>query len=298
MSRLGGRLTHVRIGESLFSLPDEQWEIWVRSGRIPPEAWIRSPVWTRGVWRQADSLEVYHLFLPSLKRVSQRRAPGLSDTIFARRGLSTTEILLLANLAVSALLLLIWTDRYSIRLWELSRSLKGIVGTGEGFPAVLIPMFLHASPQHLFRNMIALVASGSMTEYFYGRWKMLVVYLLSGFGGAAFSMFLRPKPLLSVGASGAIFGLYGLGLAFLLRHLRRFGRRQRWKTMRIYLPIMVLVLVPSIFGADLLAHVGGFVTGFAIGLFLPPGPRIVYLTDAETPEEEEDISRDEPIPID
>jgi len=148
-------------------------------------------------------------------------------------------------------------------------------------------MFLHANPGHLLFNMLALLASGSVTEYFYGRWKVLFSYLICGFLGATFSLLLRPKPVLSVGASGAIFGLYGLALVFLLRHMRRFSRRQRWKTVRIYIPIMALAVVPSIFGGDFYTHLGGFVAGCAIGAFLQPGPRIVYLTengDAEEPE--------------
>jgi rhomboid protease GluP len=148
-------------------------------------------------------------------------------------------------------------------------------------------MFLHASPGHLLFNMLALLASGSVTEYFYGRWRVLICYLICGFLGAALSLALRPKPVLSVGASGAIFGLYGLALLFLLRHMRRFNRRQRWKTLRIYIPIMVLAIVPSIFGGDFYTHLGGFVAGCGIGAFLPPGPRIIYLTETTETEEPE-----------
>jgi membrane associated rhomboid family serine protease len=278
-------LTYIRIGESVFLLPDDHWEEWVRSGRIPADAWIRSPVWTKGVWRLADSLEVYHLFLPTVAPEARPRAPGLTDTVFSRRGLSTTELLIVLNLLVSGALLLLWKEQYQLHLWQYSRSLREVAGPGPGFFVVLIPMFLHASPGHLMFNMLSLVASGSLTEYFYGRWKVLGSYLVCGFVGAAFSLVLRTKPVLSVGASGAIFGLYGLALLFLLRHMRRFSRRQRWKTVRIYIPIMVLAVIPSIFGGDFYAHLGGFLAGCAIGVFLPPGPRIIYVTGNDETEE-------------
>ena len=280
-------MTRIRIGESVFLIPDEQWEDWVRRGRIPPEAWIFSPYWTRGTWRLAESLEVYHLFLPARSLRSDRPAPGLTQTIFAKRGLSMTEALTLINLLVTAVLFLVWRNDYDPQLWWLSRLLRNFVGDGRGFPAVLIPMFLHATPSHLFFNMIALLASGSVIEYFYGRWKMLASYIMAGYGGAALSLALREKTVLSVGASGAIFGLYGLALLFLLRHYRRFGARQRWKTVRIYLPILVLAVIPAIFGGDFYTHLGGFLSGCAIGVFLPPGPRIAYLTpggEMDTPD--------------
>jgi len=281
-------VTHIRIGESVFTLHDQQFEQYVRSGRIPADAWIRSPLWTRGVWRLAESLEVYHLFLPSKPRASTPAAPGLTDTIFTQRGLSTTEALVILNLLVSGTLLFFWRDAYETRLWRFSHMLRDFVGPGTGFIAVVIPMFLHANASHLFFNTVALIASGSMTEYFYGRWKMLISYLVAGYGGAAFSLALRSKTVLSVGASGAIFGLYGLALVFLLRHFRSFNRKQRWKTVRIYIPLMVLAVVPSIFGGDFFTHLGGFLVGCVIGAFLPPGPRLVYLLDHGEPEEKEE----------
>ena len=69
--------------------------------------------------------------------------------------------------------------------------------------------------------------------------------------------------------------------------MRRFSRRQRWKTVHIYIPIMVLAVILSIFGGDFYAHLGGFAAGCAIGAFLPPGPRIVYLTGGEDEEKPE-----------
>jgi ADP-ribose pyrophosphatase YjhB (NUDIX family) len=65
-------------------------------------------------------------------------------------------------------------------------------------------------------------------------------------------------------------GLYGVTLAFLIRYRGRFSARQRWKTTRVYFPLLVLALLPSLFRADLLSHVGGFVGGLLLGLFVPP----------------------------
>ena len=274
-------MTHIKIGDSLFLVPDEQWEEWVRRGLIPPSAWVRSPVWTDGIWRLADTLEVYHLFIPSRAEVPRRPAPGLGDTIFPRRGLSMTEGLILLNLTVTCALFLIWRELYDMRLVWFLRFVRNFVGSGKGFFALLGPMFMHASPSHLFYNMIALLAAGSVTEYFYGKGRMLATYLMAGFGGAAMSLALRPMPAVSVGASGAIFGLYGLSILFLLRNFRRFDAVHRWKTFRVYLPIAVLAVFPSIAGerVDFYGHLGGLLTGCAIGLFLPPGARLAYVTE-------------------
>lgn len=284
-------MTRIRIGPSLFVVPDDQWEHWVRRGLIPLDAWIQSSTWTQGAWRLADSMEVYHLYLPSRPAPPVPRAPGLGDTIFPRRGLSLTEILILANVLVTAALYLIWRDDYSPHLWAFSRRLRSIVGDGRGFPAVLIPVFLHANPKHIFFNMVALAASGAVVEYFYGKARMLAGYILCGLGGAALSLALRDKPVLSVGASGAIFGLYGISLFFLFRHLRVFGRRQRWKTVRVYLPIAVLALIPAIFGGDFYTHLGGFLVGCIFGIFVPAGGRLVYMLEHRLADEGEALPR-------
>jgi rhomboid protease GluP len=277
----GSPLTRIKIGESLFEIPDEWWETYVRERRIPPDAWVLSPVWTNGAWRIADSLEVYHLFLPSPPRSLPAPAPGVTDTIFPRRGLSMTELLVLVNLAVTCILYLFWKDAYPERLRDLAGSLRGLLRSAPGYPSIIVPVFLHATPSHLFFNMVSLFASGGVIEYFYGRRKMVLAYLVCGIASIAFSVALRPRPFVSVGASGAVYGLYGLAVLFLLRNFRRFNAVQRWKTVRIYLPLASLAILPSIAGerTDFYAHLGGLLCGFLVGLILRPGPRLHVVTD-------------------
>lgn len=274
-------MTRIKIGESLFEIPDEWWETYVRERRIPPSAWIQSPVWTNGAWRQAESLEVYHLFLPSPPRALPAPAPGVAETIFPRRGLSMSELLVLLNMAVTCVLYLLWRDMFAIRLREFAVTLRDLLRTAPGIPAIVVPVFLHATPSHLFFNMMALFASGGVVEYFYGRRKMLAAYLVCGVASIAFSVVMRPRPFVSVGASGAIYGLYGVAVVFLLRNFRRFNAVQRWKTLRIYLPLAALAILPSIAGemTDFYAHLGGLVCGMLVGAVLRPGPRLHVVTD-------------------
>ncbi|MFX0000023.1 MAG: rhomboid family intramembrane serine protease [Candidatus Hodarchaeota archaeon] len=78
------------------------------------------------------------------------------------------------------------------------------------------PMFFHADPIHLFSNMIALLFFGATVENnsFISKTQYLFIYFASGIIGNTFSLLLLPLNAISLGASGAIFGL--LGVAFIM----------------------------------------------------------------------------------
>lgn len=300
--------TQIRIGAGGFEIADAAWEHWIRQGHVPPDALVLSIRWTRGVWRKAGDLETYHLFAPArlAHPVSQaglgggtdpmqdampgrmgppRRLPffpadGIHRADLPRaiwgKGVSVTHVLFAVNLAVSICLAWIWGAGYTDRLWAFSAGLREHLLSGWA-PVLLIPLFLHASPQHIAGNLLALAAGGTAVEEFYGRKRTLFLYLASGLCGAGFSL-LRQKPVLSVGASGAIMGMYGVILMFLLRFRLRFSERQKFKTARIYFPLVALAVLPSIFHADLLSHVGGFLGGAILSLMVPPRPDLVPWT--------------------
>lgn len=267
-------MTRIRIGEEILEISDLEWPHWVRAGRVPPDALILSAQWTKGTWRRAGDLEVYYLYLPP---PAETAAPKITIPrhgpfgLFRGRGLAVTEALIALNVGISAALVLGWgAAHYEVRLWAFSASLRNQLRDG-GLHVLLIPLFLHASLQHLLSNMLSLLGAGALIEEFYGRGRMFALYLGSGLIGALLSLF-RTKEVLSVGASGAIFGLYGVALLFFLRERRRFSFRWRWKTLRVYLPFLALIVAPAIFNADLLSHVGGFLGGVLIALFIRPLP--------------------------
>ena len=218
---------------------------------------------------------------------------GVRDTLFPRRGFSATEVLLAANLLVAAILFTAWGPEYlpSLRQW----SVEGwhAVRADRAYGWFLPTLFLHAGPTHLASNMTALLAAAGTVEFLCGAGWTIAAYLVTGFAGAWVSYAGHGAPPLSVGASGAIFGLLGCALSFIVRRRRMFNYAKRWKVWRVYVPLFVLLFVPAIVNADVHAHAGGFACGLVLGLLLPPHRRIAYLGAIDALSDDEPETKEE-----
>jgi membrane associated rhomboid family serine protease len=121
-------------------------------------------------------------------------------------------------------------------------------------------MFLHAGWLHMLVNGLALIALGRLTEAIYGPVRLLWLFLLCGAGGAVLSWV--GGNTLSVGASGALFGLMGAAIVFGWRHREALpegpSRFLRWKLLPWLLLNLALGMLPFI---DNLGHLGGLITG-------------------------------------
>ena len=126
-------------------------------------------------------------------------------------------------------------------------------------------MFLHAGIMHIFFNMYSLYVVGRQIEDFFGKWRYLVIYLLSGICGSLLSVGFNPD-VLAVGASGAIFGLFGAMLYFGYNYRGYIGTIVRSQV----LPIVVYNLLIGFFipGIDMFAHIGGLVGGLMVANML------------------------------
>jgi rhomboid protease GluP len=126
--------------------------------------------------------------------------------------------------------------------------------------------FLHFGILHIGFNMWALWSVGPMVERLLGNMGFLVMYLVSGVIGSTVSVLWQPM-IVGAGASGAVFGVVGALLGYLVRQrdsvpvvvLAQF--KQSLVPFLIY--NLLFGLVP---GIDMSAHVGGFVAGFVCGL--------------------------------
>jgi membrane associated rhomboid family serine protease len=124
--------------------------------------------------------------------------------------------------------------------------------------------FLHANIEHILFNMITLAIIGSPVEAELGKSRFITVYLLSALGGSVASYLLSSANELGVGASGAIFGLFGA--YFVL------ARRRGWEITNITVLIVVnLVIGFASSTIDWRAHVGGLITGAVVTFGLVHG---------------------------
>lgn len=117
--------------------------------------------------------------------------------------------------------------------------------------------FLHANIEHILFNMVTLLVIGSPVEALVGRVRFVAIYLIAGIGGSVCSYLLSPAYIEGIGASGAIFGLFGAYAVL--------ARRHRFDT-RLVLVLIVIELVISFAdpGIDWRAHLGGLVVGAAV----------------------------------
>jgi rhomboid protease GluP len=145
----------------------------------------------------------------------------------------------------------------------------GIATIGAGqYWRLFTSLFVHAGILHIGFNMAVLWSIGRFIERVLGPWQYLPIYFFSGLIGSVASAYLHPT-VVSVGASGAIFGLYGALLGFLLRHRGQINPNALRSLRNSALAFVGynLVFSAAIPGIDLSAHVGGLVGGFVAGLF-------------------------------
>jgi rhomboid protease GluP len=130
-------------------------------------------------------------------------------------------------------------------------------------------MFLHAGAIHLIMNMIGLWAGGGLAERMYGRAGYVALYLFSGLAGGVATV-SHTVDVVSVGASGAIFGVFGGIGAWLVAHRERIdptALRAQARGLAMFIALN-LIIGASVPGIDMGAHVGGAVGGFLFGLAL------------------------------
>ena len=125
---------------------------------------------------------------------------------------------------------------------------------------------LHAGVVHLAFNMWALWDVGRVAERFYGNIQFLMIYLLAGLFGSLASLFFAARVAVSVGASGAIFGVIGALLAALVGQRRRLPpalASSLWRSLLLFVGISLFLGFTS--GVvDNAAHLGGLAAGFVL----------------------------------
>jgi membrane associated rhomboid family serine protease len=152
-----------------------------------------------------------------------------------------------------------------------------VVGVAHGdWWRIVTAAFLHVGPLHLGLNMYSLFYAGTLLEHMIGRWRFALLYLASGIAGSAGAILWSPNQV-SLGASGAIFGILG-GLYVLERrgHIATGGQIG----MLIVLNLIFTFALSSYISVG--AHVGGLIAGVVLMLLLAQYRRSAAMSVAGT----------------
>ena len=132
----------------------------------------------------------------------------------------------------------------------------------------LTACFVHFGYEHIAGNMLALFAIGPYVERFFGHVRFTILYILAGLSGSGFVYLMEQRSgdyNITAGASGAIFGLFGVLIIF------AFNRemRETFPLPRVILGL-ILMFVPSFTeeGISMNGHIGGFVGGTVVGFIM------------------------------
>jgi membrane associated rhomboid family serine protease len=191
---------------------------------------------------------------------TERVTTGLRRASFEGTGAIVTKILVALNVGIYLLELGLGgkTDGTNNRIYEEGALYGPLVANGDWW-RLFTSMFLHYGPIHLALNMFALWFFGGAVEQVLGRGRYLLLYLVSGLAGSAGALLLSQPNSITVGASGAIFGILGAALVL---------ERQRTYVLgggAVGIIVINLVFTFAIPGISIGGHLGGLAGG-ALGI--------------------------------
>jgi membrane associated rhomboid family serine protease len=254
----------------------------VSGGLVSQETinYLMETPWVEAVWERTEhdlvlikshyrweiEEKIISLSLDSLNNYDKMEKPEAKEEVELYPPQRLTYILLFVNLIIFLIEVFLGGSNNIEVLIRLGAKYNPRIWMGESWRLVT-PLFLHAGWQHFLFNSLALLQIGSIVERFFGKPRFLWLYFVSGIFGSVASAVFRPETI-SVGASGAIFGLVGALIYFWIR--KPFTAKKLFgKNLWVMLGVNIVLgfIVP---GIDYFGHlggvVGGFLSAYAVGL--------------------------------
>jgi len=210
-------------------------------------------------------LELFMRLTEEINQKNQEDAEKVEDVFKSKRPI-ITYALLISNLIMYIAMIIAGADVFNIDA-KILHNFGGLLNYETmGGPAelyrIVMSMFLHGGIIHLLVNQYALYIIGPQLESFFGKTKFLFIYLGSGIIGNLLSMLFQENGVISVGASGAIFGLLG--------SLIYFGYHYRVYLGTVIKSQIIPLIVFNVFiglylaGINVIAHLGGLFGGYVV----------------------------------
>lgn len=128
---------------------------------------------------------------------------------------------------------------------------------------LVTPIFIHAGFTHVLFNSFSLVLFAPALETLLGKGRFITVYLVTGISANIATLFLEPLAYVHVGASGAIFGLFGFYIWLVLYRKDLLSRESSQMILTIAVISVIMTFVGS--NINITAHIFGLIAGFLIG---------------------------------
>jgi rhomboid protease GluP len=177
-----------------------------------------------------------------------------------------TVVLIAVNVAVFLAMVASGVNFVNPKGWDIVRwggNFTPLTRSGEWWRLVTA-MFVHFGVVHLSFNMYALLQVGTYLEPVLGRSRYLLAYFGTGIVASLVSLWFHPDNSVGAGASGAIFGLFGLLLALVTTDLfpKEYAKAMRSNILTL---VAINLFLGWQLGLDNAAHIGGLATGLAFG---------------------------------
>lgn len=210
-------------------------------------------------------LELFMKLTEEINEKNQEDAKKV-DEVFSKKRPVVTYALMISNLVLFILLFLSGGNLFNMDatlLYEFGGLVNyNTMNSPLEFYRLITSMFLHGSIIHLLFNLYSLYILGPQLESFFGKVKYLVIYFLGGMIGGLVSMVFQGDGVVSIGASGAIFGLIGSFLYFGYHYRVYFGTVIKSQIIPLLIFNLLIGFMSS--GINMAAHVGGLIGGFLI----------------------------------
>lgn len=134
---------------------------------------------------------------------------------------------------------------------------------------IITSMFIHIGALHLLYNMFSLFIFGTRIERYMKKWEYILLYGLSGISGGLLSItvdLVNQRPVISAGASGAIYGLIGAILVYSRVYKKYIGGLNSYTILIMFIVGIAFGTMNS--GISNLAHLGGFIGGALVAYIL------------------------------
>ncbi len=204
---------------------------------------------------------------------SKEKLTGFLSVFKPVQGYFITPIIINLNIIIFILMILSGVDVFlpdSASLISWGANFRPITLAGEWW-RLITSCFLHIGVLHLLMNMYALLYIGLLLEPYLGRSRFLGAYILSGLFASLASVWWNDFTI-SAGASGAIFGMYGVFLAMLTTNLiEKSARKALLTSIGVFVAYNLLNGLKG--GIDNAAHLGGLISGLLIGYAYFPSLR-------------------------